>query len=133
MTESISMQLKVMEPERVLVDHSADKIIAEGTNGSFCLKPRHVDFVSTLRTSILMYESAGEEYYIAVDEGTLVKVGERVLVSVLNGILGDDLSKLEEAVRERFKKTEALNKAAGIAQKNMEADLLLRFLELEEI
>ncbi|WP_211483093.1 hypothetical protein [Fodinibius roseus] len=126
------MQLKVMEPERVLVDREADKIIAEGTNGSFCLKPRHVDFVSALKTGILMYESGGEEYYIAVDEGILVKIGQRVLVSVLNGIMGSDLSKLEQAVRERFKKTEAMNKAAGIAQKSMEADLLLHFLELEE-
>lgn len=126
------MQLKVMEPECVLVDREADKIIAEGTNGSFCLKPRHVDFVSALKTGILMYESGGEEYYIAVDEGILVKVGERVLVSVLNGIMGSDLSKLEQSVRQRFEKTEAMNKAAGIAQKSMEADLLLHFLELEE-
>lgn len=132
MTKHTNMLLKVMEPERVLIDHEAEKIIAEGTNGSFCLKPRHVDFVSTLRTSILMYESVGEEYYIAVDEGILVKVGERVLVSVLNGIMGRDLSKLELAVRERFKRTEAINKAADIAQKSMEADLLLHFLELEE-
>ncbi|WP_372634415.1 F0F1 ATP synthase subunit epsilon [Fodinibius sp.] len=132
MTEYTNMQLKVMEPERVLIDREANKIIAEGTNGSFCLKPRHVDFVSSLKTGILMYESGGEEYYIAVDEGILVKVGERVLVSVLNGIMGRDLSKLEQAVRERFEKTEAMNKAAGIAQKSMEADLLLHFLELEE-
>lgn len=132
MTEYTSMQLKVMEPERVLADRKTDKVIAEGTNGSFCLKPRHVDFVSTLKTGILMYELGGEEYYIAVDEGILVKVGDRVLVSVLNGIPGSDLSKLEQAVRERFKKTEAMNKAAGIAQKSMEADLLLHFLELEE-
>ncbi|GAA5520219.1 F0F1 ATP synthase subunit epsilon [Aliifodinibius salicampi] len=132
MKEYINMQLKVMEPEHVLVDREADKIIAEGTNGSFCLKPRHVDFVSSLKTGILMYESGGEEYYIAVDEGILVKIGERVLVSVLNGIMGSDLSKLEQAVRQRFEKTEAMNKAAGIAQKSMEADLLLHFLELEE-
>lgn len=132
MTKPANMKLRVMEPERILIDHTADKIIAEGINGSFCLKPRHVDFVSTLKTGILMYESAGEEYYIAVDEGTLVKVGERVLVSVLNGIKGRDLSKLEQAVRERFEKTEAMNKAAGIALKSMEAGLLLRFLELEK-
>lgn len=132
MTEHTNMQLKVMEPERVLVDREADKIIAEGTDGSFCLKPRHVDFVSALKTGILMYESGGEEYYIAVDEGILVKIGQRVLVSVLNGIMGRDLSKLEQAVRQRFEKTEAMNKAAVIAQKSMEADLLLHFLELEE-
>lgn len=132
MTTVQSIQLKVMEPEKVLVEQKAEKVIAEGINGSFCLKPRHVDFVSALKTGILMYERKGEEYYVAVDEGILVKFGDLVHVSVLNGIQGSDLSKLEHAVLDQFHKTEAINKATDIAQKSMEADLLLNFLELEK-
>lgn len=118
-----------MEPERIIIERTAEKVVAEGVNGSFCLKPAHIDFVSALKTGILTYQSKGEEYYVAVDEGILVKVGERVLVSVINGIEGSDLAILEKAVREQFHKTEALNKAAELAIKSMEADLLLHFRE----
>lgn len=125
------LQLNVMEPERILVQKTVDKVIAEGVNGSFCLKPRHIDFVSVLKAGILLYKTDAEEHYLAVDEGILVKCGELVMVSVLNGIEGSDLSKLEQAVREQFHKTEAMSKATEIAMKGMEADLLLHFLELD--
>lgn len=126
------MQLKVLEPERMIVDIQADKVIAEGQNGSFCIEPRHVDFVSVLKTGILLYTLGDQEYYIAVDEGILVKCGRQVLVSVLNAIKGDTLEELEQRILKEFKKTEAMNQASKIALKSMEADLLLRFMEFEK-
>lgn len=126
------MQLKVLEPERMIVDIQADKVIAEGQNGSFCIEPRHVDFVSVLKTGILLYTLGDQEYYIAVDEGILVKCGRQVLVSVLNAIKGDTLEELEQRILKGFKKTEAMNQASKIALKSMEADLLLRFMEFEK-
>lgn len=126
------MQLKVMEPERMILDVQADKVVAEGQNGSFCLEPRHVDFVSVLKTGILLYSSGDEEHYVAVDEGVLVKCGRQVLVSVLNAIKGDTLEELEQRILKEFKKTEAMNQASKIALKSMEADLLLRFMEFEK-
>jgi F-type H+-transporting ATPase subunit epsilon len=126
------MQLKVMEPEKMIVDVQADKVIAEGQNGSFCLEPRHVDFVSVLKTGILLYTSGDQEHYVAVDEGVLVKCGRQVLVSVLNAIKGDTLEELKQRILKEFKKTEAMNQASKIALKSMEADLLLRFMEFEK-
>lgn len=126
------MQLKVMEPEHVTTDTVADKVIAEAQDGSFCIEPRHVDFVSALKPGILLYTRGEEEHYIAVDEGILVKCGKQVLVSVLNAIEGDTLEQLEQQIRMEFKKTEAMNQASKIAIKSMEADLLLRFMEFEK-
>ena len=126
------MQLKVMEPEQMITETQADKIIAEGQNGSFCLEPRHVDFLSALKPGILLYTVGDEEHYVAVDEGILVKCGKQVLVSVLNAIKGETLEELEQRIRKEFKKTEAMNQASKIAIKSMEADLLLRFLEFEQ-
>lgn len=126
------LQLKVMEPERILVKATVTKVIAEGEDGSFCIKPRHIDFVSALRSGILIYHTDDKEHYIAVDEGILVKCGETVMISVLNGIEGTDLSKLENAIRKQFHKTDAINKATDIALKGMEADLLLHFMEMEK-
>ncbi|MEX2435987.1 MAG: hypothetical protein WD735_04825, partial [Balneolaceae bacterium] len=118
-------------PERILVKTTVDKVIAEGLNGSFCIKPLHIDFVSSLKTGILLYQTDENEHYIAVDEGILVKCGDMVMVSVLNGIEGSDLSKLEQAIRNQAHRTEAINKATGIAMKGMEAELLLHFMEMD--
>lgn len=126
------MQLKVMEPEQVIVDLQTEKVIAEGLDGSFCLKPRHIDFVSALKPGILLYANGLDENYIAVDEGILVKCGKQVLVSVLNAIKGNTLEELEQRIRKEFRKTDAMNQASKIALKSMEADLLLRFMEFEK-
>lgn len=127
------LQLKVMEPEKILLDTAVYKVIAEGLNGSFCLKPKHIDFVSALKPGILEYTTDdGSEQFIALDEGILVKCGQEVLVSVLNAIPGSDLSRLEKTVREEFQKSEAINKATDIALKGMEADLLLHFVDMDK-
>ncbi|PWN05991.1 F0F1 ATP synthase subunit epsilon [Rhodohalobacter mucosus] len=132
MTGKNILLLKVMEPEKILVQTSVNKVIAEGLNGSFCIKPKHIDFVSALKPGILEYTTEENEEFIALDEGILVKCGQDVLVSVLNGVPGTDLSMLEKTVREQFQKTEAMNKATDIALKGMEADLLMHFVELDK-
>jgi F-type H+-transporting ATPase subunit epsilon len=69
------MKLKVLLPTEILVDQEVTKVIAEAENGSFCLLPRHIDFVAALPPGILIFESAeGHEEFIAVDEGTLVNL-----------------------------------------------------------
>lgn len=126
------LQLRVMEPKKILVKTAVTKVIAEALNGSFCIKPNHIDFVSALKPGILEYYTDEGDQFIALDEGILVKCGQDVLVSVLNGVPGTNLSELEETVREQFHKTEAMNKATDIALKGMEADLLMHFVELDK-
>ena len=62
------MQLKVLLPARVAVDEPVRKVTAQGTQGEFCLLPRHVDFVASLAPGLLSFESAagfGEFAYLA--------------------------------------------------------------------
>ena len=93
------MRLKVLLPSEVFVDEEAVKIIAEAENGSFCLKPRHVDFVSALAPGLLFFISEnGIENMLAVDEGTLVKCGNEVLISVRNAVRGTKLSELKKTI-----------------------------------
>jgi F-type H+-transporting ATPase subunit epsilon len=126
------IHLKILKPEEVLVDQYVEKVIAEGLNGSFCLKPRHVDFVSALKPGILLFESDGEEVFVATDEGILVKCGDEVKVSVLNGLVSTQLKDLDNIVRKEFYKSEELNKATDFAMKSMEAELLLHFFEINK-
>jgi F-type H+-transporting ATPase subunit epsilon len=117
-------------PTEVLVDEVVAKIVAEGPDGSFGMKPRHVDFVSGLVPGLMSYElENGTERFLAVGEGLLVKRGDEVLVSVLEAVRGEDLESLERTVEEEFLSLSEREKKARTALARLEADLVRRFYE----
>lgn len=127
------MKLKVLLPTEILVDQEVTKVIAEAENGSFCLLPRHIDFVAALPPGILIFESAeGNEEFIAVDEGTLVKVGREVLVSTRNAVRSSELGTLKQIVEQEFRVLDDREKMTRSASAKLEADLVRRFIELGE-
>ena len=99
------MHLKILMPFQIFAEISQVKrIIAETSEGSFGNYPRRLDCVTALEPGILTYETAdsGNEIYIAVDEGILVKQKQSVLVSVRNAIGGAELGELHDKVRSEF-------------------------------
>jgi len=126
------MNLKILLPSEILIEHEAAKVVAEAENGYFCLLPQHVDFVAALVPGILSYESHGTEHYLAIDSGTLVKRGQEVLVSIRNAVRGPELGKLREVVEEQFEELDEKEKKARTAAAKLEVDMLRRFLELKE-
>ena len=125
------MILKVLLPNKVLVEEEAVKVVGEAVDGSFCVLPRHVNFVSALTPGILSYlPSGGEEIFMAVDEGVFIKIDDRAIVSVKNAIIGEDLDRLKETVRMRFKKIDEREKMARSALARLEAGAIRRFMEL---
>jgi F-type H+-transporting ATPase subunit epsilon len=68
------MNLKVLLPTEILIDQPVMKIIAEAENGSFCLLPKHVDFISALLPGILTFvDEQNCEYYLGIGGGILTK------------------------------------------------------------
>jgi F-type H+-transporting ATPase subunit epsilon len=116
----------------VEVDEEIHKVTAEGPDGSFTLLPRHADFVSALAPGLLLYEGRGGERLLAVNGGTLVKCGDEVLVSTPEAIRGRDLNELEKAVEESFENLDERESRARTALQKLEADLVRRFVELQE-
>ena len=126
------MNLKVLLPTGILVDEEARKVVAEAANGSFCLQPQHIDFVAALVPGLLMFEDAGgEEVFLAIDEGTLVKCGDEVLVSSRRAVRGGALEKLQETVEEEFSALDDRERNARSASARLEAGLVRRFIELQ--
>lgn len=126
------MHLKILLPAEILVDEAVDKVIAEAENGFFCLLPRHIDFVAALVPGILYYvPTGGDERLVAVDEGTLVKCGDEVLVSVLHATPGTDLEDLQSTVATTFRELDEDERRARTALARLEAAAMRRFLELE--
>lgn len=127
----MNMILKVILPSGILVDQEAVKVVAEAQNGSFCLLPRHVDFVAALIPGILAFTAPdGEETFLAVDEGILVKRGPQVLVSTWNAVQGK-LGELRQAVRKQFRELDEGEQKARRALDRLEASLVRQIVEWE--
>jgi F-type H+-transporting ATPase subunit epsilon len=125
------MQLKVLLPTQVLLEEEVAKVTAEAENGSFCLLSRHIDFVAALVPGLFSFETEdGEETFLAIDEGTLVKCGREVLVSTRNAVRGRDLGQLQQVVEEQFSVLDERERKARSALARLEADLVRRFMEL---
>lgn len=128
-----SMRLRLLLPTEILVDEDIYKITAEADNGSFCLLPRHIDFVAALVPGILSFHTPqGVEKFAAVDEGILVKRGREVSVSTLNAILGDDLGHLQAQVEEHFLQLDEHECKTRSALARLEAGTLRGFRQLQE-
>lgn len=128
-----AMRLKVCTPTDILLEQDAAKIVAEAHDGFFCLLPRHIDFVAALVPGILyVTDLSGEASFVAVDEGTLVKRGPEVLVSVMNAATGAAPAALETTVREAFGLRDADAQRTRSALARLEAATMRRFLELEQ-
>lgn len=127
------MRLTVLLPTEILVDEEVAKVVAEDQNGSFCLLPRHIDFVAALVPGLLSFVKTadGGEEFLAVDEGLLVKCGPQVLVSTPQAVRGGELGLLQETVEKTFKVLTDQEKRARTALANLEANLIRRFLKLE--
>ena len=126
------IDLKILLPEKTFLKKEVKKITAEAENGWFCLMPKHVDFTTSLIPGILIITTAeGEDVYLAVDEGILVKYGKEVIISTRNAIEGEDLGELKNRVEEIFIRTGEKEKDAQVALSKLEADFVRSFLNLE--
>ena len=125
------MELKIMEPTAILIEQTVQKITAEGSHGSFMLLPEHIDGVFSLPAGIFSFENnTGEEVFLAIDEGILVKQGKTVLVSVRNGVQGDNLETLHRTVQEQFQQLDEQEKHARQMLARLESNFVREFLTI---
>ncbi len=126
------MQLKVLLPFRVFADkRGVSRIVAEMQEGSFGLLPRRLDCVAALSPGILTYETPEDgEVFVAVDQGVLIKTGDKVLVSVRRALSGTDLGQLREAVQSEFLRLDEQAKNIRTLMDKMESRFLSRFSRL---
>ena len=125
------MKLKILLPAEIFLSEEVTKVVAEAENGLFCLLPQHIDFTAALVPGVFTYSTAGgEDAYLAIDIGTLVKKGSDVLVSTRNAYRSPELGHLKEVVIAQFREIDEREKKARTAAARLEVDLLRRFIEL---
>jgi F-type H+-transporting ATPase subunit epsilon len=95
------LRLVISTPTTLLLDApDVASLRGEDASGGFGILPGHADFITALSACVLRWKSAGQERYCAVRGGVLsVKDGAKVSVACRYGVLGDDLGKLEAAIR----------------------------------
>jgi F-type H+-transporting ATPase subunit epsilon len=131
-TERTRMTVRVLLPHRELAMHDdVIRLVADTTAGSHGLLPRRLDVIMVLRPGILTIdtESTGVQY-VAVDAGTLVKVGAEVLVSVRRAREGSDLAALRDAVRAEYLAESTEEHDLRAVMSKLETGLLKRFADL---
>jgi len=116
------MRLKVFLPMRIFLDQEVTKVIAEAANGSFCLLPKHIDFVAALVAGIISFESERGVEYLAVDEGVLVKRASEVRVSTRRAVRSQDLGLLKPIVKQEFRTLDEKEKKTRSILAKLEAD-----------
>ena len=127
------LQLKVLLPTRELVNVFVSKIVADAVNGSFCLLPRHIDFVTALVPGVLTYnDTQSREHFVGIDEGILVKCGQDVSVSTVNGVLGDSLGELRDQMKAHFAVLSEQERRSRAALARLEASTLRGFWDTRE-
>ena len=109
-------------------------MVAEAENGSFCLEPRHIDFVSALAPGLLSYVTReGDERFVGIDEGILVKCGREVRVSTRDAVLGDEPQALHAAILHRISELSEHERNARSVLARLEAGVAKQFLGLQKV
>ena len=123
------MRLQVFQPSEVFLDEDVEKVIAEGPEGAFGIKPRHLDMAAPLVPGILTYwPGGGGERFMAVNGGILVKQGDSLQVATRMAVSGE-LGQLHETVDRFITHMDERERKARSAAARLEADFVRRFVE----
>ncbi len=126
------MNLKILMPFHVFaVKANVMRVVAETTEGSFGLLPNRLDCVASLAPGILTYETEENEFFVAVDEGILVKAGLDVLISVRQAIGGADLGQLRGMVEREFLVLDEHEQSVRQITAKLETGFLNRFTHFQ--
>lgn len=123
------MNLSIYQASEIFFEKPVLKIVAEGPQGSFCILPRHIDLATALVTGILMYQTElGQEAFVALKGGILVKQGDNVFIATQSAIEGE-LGELRQAVEKMLTEIDERERKARSATARLEADFIRRMVE----
>ena len=127
-----ALHLEVYSPGNRIVSAPVLKVTAEGAQGVFAVLPRHIDMVTTLTPGLLLYVTTdGQEHFLGLDEGILVKCGGDVRVSVLGAFESNDLATLRDEVTQKFLSLDDNERAARTALARLEVGAIRGIMEID--
>ena len=126
------MRMEVFVPSRTHVLTDVDLVDVETDDGRLTLLPRHIDCVAALVAGLIRYRGGdGDEGYLGIDGGTLVKIGDRVLISTPRAVVGRKLGSIHGELEQRRREREERAKEAQKALARLEVQLARSIFERE--
>ena len=123
---SSRMHLKVLLPFQVHSENSKVlSIVAETQEGSFGILPHRRDCIAVLTPGLLTYKTETDgEFFLAIDQGVLVKTNLEIFISVRRAIDGVDLEKLRDLVKKDFLVLDENEKQLRLVMSRLENNLI---------
>ncbi len=127
------MKLKIFLPSAIFIqEEGVTSIVTDTEDGSFGILPHRLDCVAALTTGILIYETgAGNEHFVAIDEGILIKTGDVVMVSVRRAHKGNDLALMKKELEKEFLKLDEKEESTRSVLQKMESAFVHRLSEFK--
>lgn len=124
------MKLKILTPSQIIVDTVIDKVDFEALDGYFTLLPKHIDFINSLKQTIIQYQVQNKIYYVACDRGVVVKKSDEVTISTSFAVLDNNLEKLKKTIEIDFKQMEQERKEVLVSMSRLEIGLTKGLMNL---
>ncbi len=90
-----TLRLRIVTPERQVLDEEVDEVTASGTVGEFGVLPNHVTFLSSLQPGRLLYKQKGQTHTLIVGGG-FAEVSDNVMT-----VLADSAESVDDINVER--------------------------------
>lgn len=79
-----SFRLRIVTPERLLLDEEVEEVIAPGAAGEFGVLPDHITFLTVLAPGRLIYRTGNQRHVIAIFGG-YAEVVDNVMTVLADG------------------------------------------------
>lgn len=119
-----SLRLRVMTPEKTVLDTEVDSVLAMGEDGSFGILPKHQPLMSKLTFGLLSFSKPGLKKNLAVMGGVLTTDGTTITILSPAAELSDDIDLLR--AEEAKKRAEARLAAQTETTNQLKSEMALK-------
>jgi len=109
-----TFRLRIVTPERQLLDQDVEEVTAPGAAGEFGVLPDHITFLTVLAPGRLVYKSGGRRHVLAIFGG-YAEVADNVMTVLADGAeLASEIDapRAEQTLRDSEAKLATLDPAA---------------------
>lgn len=130
-TVTNTLQLKILTPNRLVVDEAVTSVQAASPDGEFGILPRHVPMIRPLKIGLLRYVQAGKTQTLAVIGGMLTTEGQTVTVLSDAVERGDEIDVARAQQAKERAEARLREKEATVDVKRAELSLARALLRLK--
>ena len=111
----MSLDLKIIAPDRVVADRRVVAVQAADASGRFGVWRGHENFMTVLIPCVLLIrEEDGHESYAAVDGGVMLLEGERISIATRDAVLAARLDEVADKAADMLKARREKEKSVAL-------------------